>query len=73
MRQAQALVRDSPMLTKLANSALYPFIYVVQQFLHWFLMGYSLMPFCLFYYDKWLKVSPRCPIDLTKQNEKIPP
>lgn len=55
-RQAQALVRDSPMLTKLANSALYPFIYVVQQFLHWFLMGYSLMPFCLFYYDKWLKV-----------------
>uniref|UniRef100_A0A8C6WYG0 Lysophospholipid acyltransferase 5 n=1 Tax=Neogobius melanostomus TaxID=47308 RepID=A0A8C6WYG0_9GOBI len=55
-RQAQALVRDSPVLSSMANSALYPVIYVVQQFIHWFLMGYSLMPFCLFYYDKWLQV-----------------
>ncbi|XP_033837541.1 lysophospholipid acyltransferase 5 [Periophthalmus magnuspinnatus] len=55
-RQAQALVRDSPVLSRLAHSALYPLIYVVQQFMHWFLMGYSLMPFCLFSYDKWLKV-----------------
>ncbi|XP_034467003.1 lysophospholipid acyltransferase 5 isoform X1 [Hippoglossus hippoglossus] len=55
-RQALALVRDSPLLTKLANSALYPLIYVVQQFFHWLFMGYPLVPFCLFTYDKWLKV-----------------
>ncbi|XP_069551715.1 lysophospholipid acyltransferase 5 [Brachyistius frenatus] len=55
-RQALALVRDSPLLSKLANSALYPLIYVVQQFLHWLFMGYPLVPFCLFTYDKWLKV-----------------
>ncbi|XP_008321008.1 lysophospholipid acyltransferase 5 [Cynoglossus semilaevis] len=55
-RQAQALVRDSPSLTKLANSALYPVIYVVQQFIHWLFMGYPLVAFCLFTYDKWLKV-----------------
>ncbi|KAG7216979.1 hypothetical protein INR49_001633 [Caranx melampygus] len=56
-RQALALVRDSPLLTKLANSALYPLIYVVQQFIHWLFMGYPLVPFCLFTYDKWLKVT----------------
>ncbi|KAG7475827.1 lysophospholipid acyltransferase 5 [Solea senegalensis] len=55
-RQAHALVRDSPLLTKLANSPLYPLIYVVQQFIHWLFMGYPLVPFCLFTYDKWLKV-----------------
>ncbi|XP_074540434.1 lysophospholipid acyltransferase 5 isoform X1 [Halichoeres trimaculatus] len=55
-RQALALVRDSPLLSKLANSALYPLIYVVQQFIHWLFMGYPLVPFCLFTYDKWLKV-----------------
>ncbi|XP_076594084.1 lysophospholipid acyltransferase 5 isoform X2 [Chaetodon auriga] len=55
-RQALALVKDSPSLTKLANSALYPLIYVVQQFIHWLFMGYPLVPFCLFTYDKWLKV-----------------
>ncbi|XP_030605883.1 lysophospholipid acyltransferase 5 [Archocentrus centrarchus] len=55
-RQAQALVRDSPTLTKLANSALYPLIYVVQQFIHWLFMGYPLVAFCIFSYDKWLKV-----------------
>ncbi|XP_013868920.1 lysophospholipid acyltransferase 5 isoform X1 [Austrofundulus limnaeus] len=55
-RQVQALVRDSPLLTKLANSHLYPLIYVVQQFIHWLFMGYPLVPFCLFAYDKWLKV-----------------
>ncbi|XP_045901749.1 lysophospholipid acyltransferase 5 [Micropterus dolomieu] len=55
-RQALALVRDSPLLTKLANSAFYPLIYIVQQFLHWLFMGYPLVPFCLFTYDKWLKV-----------------
>ncbi|XP_008278415.1 lysophospholipid acyltransferase 5 [Stegastes partitus] len=55
-RQALALVRDSPLLSKLASSPLYPFIYVVQQFIHWLFMGYPLVPFCLFTYDKWLKV-----------------
>uniref|UniRef100_A0A668VCR0 Lysophospholipid acyltransferase 5 n=1 Tax=Oreochromis aureus TaxID=47969 RepID=A0A668VCR0_OREAU len=55
-RQAQALVKDSPVLTKLANSALYPLIYVVQQFIHWLFMGYPLVAFCIFSYDKWLKV-----------------
>lgn len=55
--QAQALVRDSPLLTRLANSPLYPLIYVVQQFLHWLFMGYPLVAFCLFTYDKWLKVT----------------
>uniref|UniRef100_H3CRG8 Lysophospholipid acyltransferase 5 n=1 Tax=Tetraodon nigroviridis TaxID=99883 RepID=H3CRG8_TETNG len=51
-----SLVNDSPTLTRLANSSLYPLIYVVQQFLHWFFMAYSLVPFCLLTYDKWLKV-----------------
>ncbi|XP_054638671.1 lysophospholipid acyltransferase 5 isoform X2 [Dunckerocampus dactyliophorus] len=55
-RQAQALVQDSPTLTKLANSSLYPLIYVIQQFIHWLFMGYALVPFCIFSYDKWLKV-----------------
>ncbi|XP_063342845.1 lysophospholipid acyltransferase 5 isoform X2 [Pelmatolapia mariae] len=55
-RQAQALVKDSPVLTKLANSALYPLIYVVQQFIHWLFMGYPLVAFSIFSYDKWLKV-----------------
>lgn len=54
--QAQALVRDSPMLTSIAQGPLYPLIYVVQQLIHWLFMGYSLVPFCLFTYDKWLKV-----------------
>ncbi|KAM6968028.1 lysophospholipid acyltransferase 5 [Aplochiton taeniatus] len=55
-RQAQALVRDSPLLTKVANSPLYPLIYAFQQFFHWLFMGYPLVAFCLFTYDKWLKV-----------------
>lgn len=54
--QFASLVNDSPTLTRLANSSLYPLIYVVQQFLHWFFMAYSLVPFCLLTYDKWLKV-----------------
>ncbi|KAI4895773.1 hypothetical protein NFI96_010028 [Prochilodus magdalenae] len=55
-RQAQALVKDSPVLTAIANGPLYPLVYVVQQFIHWLFMGYPLVPFCLFTYDKWLKV-----------------
>ncbi|XP_036451198.1 LOW QUALITY PROTEIN: lysophospholipid acyltransferase 5 [Colossoma macropomum] len=55
-RQAQALVKDSPSLTAIANGPFYPLVYVVQQFIHWLFMGYPLVPFCLFTYDKWLKV-----------------
>ncbi|XP_018587501.1 lysophospholipid acyltransferase 5 [Scleropages formosus] len=55
-RKAMALVNDSPLLTRLVSSPLYPLLYVVQQFLHWLFMGYPLVPFCLFTYDKWLKV-----------------
>lgn len=55
-KQAQTLVKDSPMLSKVANSPLYPLVYVVQQFIHWLFMGYALVPFCLFTYDKWFKV-----------------
>lgn len=57
LRQFVALVNDSPTLTKLANSSLYPLFYVVQQFIHWLFMAYSLVPFCLLTYDKWLRVS----------------
>ncbi|XP_066539044.1 lysophospholipid acyltransferase 5 isoform X1 [Hoplias malabaricus] len=55
-KQAQTLVKDSPMLSDFAKGPFYPLIYVVQQFIHWVFMGYSLVPFCLFTYDKWLKV-----------------
>uniref|UniRef100_A0A674MYK7 Lysophospholipid acyltransferase 5 n=1 Tax=Takifugu rubripes TaxID=31033 RepID=A0A674MYK7_TAKRU len=55
-KQFVALVNDSPTLTKLANSSLYPLLYVVQQFIHWLFMAYSLVPFCLLTYDKWLRV-----------------
>ncbi|XP_030639903.1 lysophospholipid acyltransferase 5 [Chanos chanos] len=55
-KQAQGLVRDSPLLTRIVNSHLYPLLYLVQQFIHWLFMGYPLVPFCLFTYDKWLKV-----------------
>ncbi|KAI5620444.1 lysophospholipid acyltransferase 5, partial [Silurus asotus] len=55
-KRAQAIVNDSPKLTAIANSSLYPLIYIVQQFIHWLFMGYPLAAFCLFTYDKWLKV-----------------
>uniref|UniRef100_A0A8C2C2D9 Lysophospholipid acyltransferase 5 n=1 Tax=Cyprinus carpio TaxID=7962 RepID=A0A8C2C2D9_CYPCA len=55
-KQAQSLVRDSPLLASVAQSHLYPFVYVIQQLIHWLFMGYPLVPFCLFTYDKWLKV-----------------
>ncbi|KAG9344957.1 hypothetical protein JZ751_009497 [Albula glossodonta] len=55
-KQALSLVKDSPMLTQLSNSSVYPLIYCVQQVIHWLFMGYPLVPFCLFTYDKWLKV-----------------
>ncbi|XP_062848788.1 lysophospholipid acyltransferase 5 [Trichomycterus rosablanca] len=55
-KQTQALIKDSPTLTNIIHSRLYPLLYVVQQFIHWLFMGYPLVPFCLFTYDKWLKV-----------------
>uniref|UniRef100_A0A8C5PQJ5 Lysophospholipid acyltransferase 5 n=1 Tax=Leptobrachium leishanense TaxID=445787 RepID=A0A8C5PQJ5_9ANUR len=56
-RQAMELVRDSPLLSRICSmSLLYPFLYVIQQSFHWLFMGYPLVPFCLFTWDKWLKV-----------------
>ncbi|XP_069038530.1 lysophospholipid acyltransferase 5 isoform X2 [Lepisosteus oculatus] len=56
-RQALALVRDSPALTRLSHSpVVYPVTYVLQQTVHWLFMGYPLIPFCLFTWDKWVKV-----------------
>ncbi|XP_048881775.1 lysophospholipid acyltransferase 5 [Brienomyrus brachyistius] len=55
-RKVITVVRDSPLLMRLATSPLYPLIYGIQQFLHWLFMAYPLVPFCLFTYDKWLKV-----------------
>lgn len=51
------LVRDSPLLSTLASiTVLQPIFYVLQQTNHWMFMGYSLVPFCLFTWDKWMKV-----------------
>ncbi|XP_015669514.1 lysophospholipid acyltransferase 5 isoform X2 [Protobothrops mucrosquamatus] len=56
-RQAIKLVNDSPFLSALAsNIILRPFFYVIQQTIHWMFMGYSLVPFCLFSLEKWIKV-----------------
>ncbi|NXX50241.1 MBOA5 acyltransferase, partial [Tricholaema leucomelas] len=56
-RQVISLVRDSPPLNTLASiTALRPLFYVLQQAIHWMFMGYSLVPFCLFTWDKWMKV-----------------
>ncbi|XP_063291324.1 lysophospholipid acyltransferase 5 isoform X2 [Pelobates fuscus] len=56
-RKAMDLVRDSPLLTSIcSNPVLYPFLYIAQQIFHWLFMGYPLVPFCLFTWDKWLKV-----------------
>ncbi|MEE6513728.1 hypothetical protein FKM82_021530 [Ascaphus truei] len=56
-KQAMALVRDSPLLTSvISQPVLRSFLYVVQQSFHWLFMGYPLVPFCLFTWDKWLKV-----------------
>ncbi|XP_053306525.1 lysophospholipid acyltransferase 5 [Spea bombifrons] len=56
-KQAMELVRDSPLLSRICSVPLLrPVFYVVQQFFHWFFMGYPLVPFCLFTWDKWIKV-----------------
>ncbi|KAG8130204.1 putative Lysophospholipid acyltransferase 5-like protein [Naja naja] len=56
-RQAIKLVNDSPFLSALAsNIILRPFFYLIQQTIHWMFMGYSLVPFCLFSWEKWIKV-----------------
>ncbi|CAM4434011.1 lysophospholipid acyltransferase 5 isoform X2 [Lepidochelys kempii] len=56
-RQAINLVRDSPVLSAWASiTILQPLYYVLQQTIHWMFMGYSLVPFCLFAWDKWIKV-----------------
>ncbi|XP_053146782.1 lysophospholipid acyltransferase 5 [Hemicordylus capensis] len=56
-RQMIDLVRDSPPLSTLSSiTILWPVFYVVQQAIHWMFMGYSLVPFCLFTWEKWIKV-----------------
>ncbi|NP_001087473.1 lysophosphatidylcholine acyltransferase 3 S homeolog [Xenopus laevis] len=56
-RQAVELIRDSPLLSHICSIPLLrPVIYVLQQCIHWLFMGYPLIPFCLFTWDKWLKV-----------------
>uniref|UniRef100_A0A8C6RL75 Lysophospholipid acyltransferase 5 n=1 Tax=Nannospalax galili TaxID=1026970 RepID=A0A8C6RL75_NANGA len=51
------LIQESPALSSLASiTALQPFYYLVQQTIHWLFMGYSMTAFCLFTWDKWLKV-----------------
>uniref|UniRef100_F6TS03 Lysophospholipid acyltransferase 5 n=1 Tax=Equus caballus TaxID=9796 RepID=F6TS03_HORSE len=56
-RQAASLIRESPTLSNLASiTVLQPFYYLVQQTIHWLFMGYSMTAFCLFTWDKWLKV-----------------
>uniref|UniRef100_F7CCY5 Lysophospholipid acyltransferase 5 n=1 Tax=Monodelphis domestica TaxID=13616 RepID=F7CCY5_MONDO len=56
-RQAAHLIIESPILSKLASiTVLKPIYYLVQQTIHWLFMGYSMTAFCLFTWDKWLKV-----------------
>ncbi|MGH0135038.1 UNVERIFIED_CONTAM: hypothetical protein FKN15_056476 [Acipenser sinensis] len=56
-RQAMSLVRDSPVLTQISQSpVLWLPLYLLQQLIHWLFMGYPLIPFCLFTWDKWFKV-----------------
>ncbi|KYO22324.1 lysophospholipid acyltransferase 5 [Alligator mississippiensis] len=56
-KQVVSLVRNSPALSTLASiTVLKPVFYVLQQTNHWMFMGYSLVSFCLFTWDKWLKV-----------------
>ncbi|XP_040190739.1 lysophospholipid acyltransferase 5-like [Rana temporaria] len=56
-KKAIELVRDSPLLSQISSmSLLRPPIYLVQQLIHWLFMGYPLVAFCLFTWDKWLKV-----------------
>lgn len=56
-RKIMDLVKDSPLLTSVTSiTALRPVLYVCQQCIHWLFMGYPLIPFCLFTWDKWLKV-----------------
>ncbi|OWK03596.1 LPCAT3 [Cervus elaphus hippelaphus] len=56
-RQAASLIQDSPVLSRLASiTVLQPLYYLVQQTIHWLFMGYSMTAFCLFTWDKWMKV-----------------
>ncbi|XP_060618574.2 lysophospholipid acyltransferase 5 isoform X1 [Anolis sagrei] len=56
-RQMISLVQDSKLLTALTSvTILRPVFYGLQQAVHWMFMGYSLVPFCLFSWEKWIKV-----------------
>nr|XP_033780056.1 lysophospholipid acyltransferase 5 isoform X1 [Geotrypetes seraphini] len=56
-KQIIELVHKSPLLTQLTSTpALNLPLYIAQQSIHWLCMGYALVPFCLFTWDKWLRV-----------------
>ncbi|KAG8435770.1 hypothetical protein GDO86_013639 [Hymenochirus boettgeri] len=55
-RQTMDLIKASPLNVILSMPLLKPVLYMVQQCFHWLFMGYPLVPFCLFTWDKWLKV-----------------
>ncbi|XP_059816236.1 lysophospholipid acyltransferase 5-like [Hypanus sabinus] len=58
--QMLKLMAESPLLSQLTSRAeLRPLVYVVCQSFHWLFMGYSLLPFCLLSWEKWVPVSPR--------------
>lgn len=60
--QAASLIQDSPVLSRLASiTVLQPLYYLVQQTIHWLFMGYSMTAFCLFTWDKWMKVARDLP------------
>ena len=60
--QAARLIRDSPVLSRLASiTVLQPLYYLAQQTIHWLFMGYSMTAFCLFTWDKWMKVARGLP------------
>ncbi|XP_059816195.1 lysophospholipid acyltransferase 5-like [Hypanus sabinus] len=51
------LMAESPLLSQLTSRAeLRPLVYVVCQSFHWLFMGYSLLPFCLLSWEKWVPV-----------------
>ena len=59
--QAASLIRDSPVLSRLASiTVLQPLYYLVQQTIHWLFMGYSMTAFCLFTRSEERRVGKEC-------------
>ncbi|XP_064415435.1 lysophospholipid acyltransferase 5 [Latimeria chalumnae] len=56
-KQVLDIFQESPLIQQMpASPALKVPFYLVQQFIHWLCMGYPLVAFCLFTWDKWMKV-----------------